>query len=248
MTDKIPSNLKVYHIFVSSPGDLAEERQKLQEIVLEVNGNVAHSMGFHLDVITWEKMSPSGESIQNVLERAILDTDLFILLIGHRWGTPIGEFSSGVEFEFETARRLKESSRKKRPDMFIYFKTKQPDLQTSQHTEQIERILSFKKEISRNYFYSEFKSVAEWSREFRTHLVEWLNRQTSPRSAKSRTIPKSVPKSDCIDIWIDVGNSTKEDIAELYDALAELHRAHGGTGITFRDDETKVYETEEAIV
>jgi len=50
-----------------------------------------------------------------------------------------------------------------------------------------------------------------------------------------------------IDIWIDPGSASSEDLAELYSALSELHRAHGGIGVDFLDDGTKVYSLEEVL-
>ena len=47
-----------------------------------------------------------------------------------------------------------------------------------------------------------------------------------------------------IDIWIDPGDADPADLAEFYSALSDLHRAHGGTGIVFRDDETQVLAAE----
>jgi len=48
-----------------------------------------------------------------------------------------------------------------------------------------------------------------------------------------------------VDVWIDPGLASSDDLAELYTALSELHRAHGGAGIDFCDDDTRVYSSEE---
>lgn len=46
--------------------------------------------------------------------------------------------------------------------------------------------------------------------------------------------------SPSIDIWIDPGNATSEQLADLYNAFSDFHRAYGGVGIVFRDDKTRV--------
>lgn len=51
-----------------------------------------------------------------------------------------------------------------------------------------------------------------------------------------------------IDIWIDIGDASVNDLVELYDSLSELHRAFGGTGIVFRDDMTKIHISKEVLV
>jgi len=43
-----------------------------------------------------------------------------------------------------------------------------------------------------------------------------------------------------IDLYIDPGNASSEDLAELYSAISELHRAEGGSGLVIRDDENYV--------
>lgn len=48
-------------------------------------------------------------------------------------------------------------------------------------------------------------------------------------------------ESPVLELLIDPGDATADDLFELYSALSELHRVHGGTGIVFRDDLTKVY-------
>ena len=43
------------------------------------------------------------------------------------------------------------------------------------------------------------------------------------------------------DLLIDPGDATEHDLAELYEALSELHRAYGGVGLVFRNDESHVF-------
>lgn len=53
-------------------------------------------------------------------------------------------------------------------------------------------------------------------------------------------------EQNSIDIWIDPGNAKKTELAELYSALSELYRAHGGIGIDFRDEGTKIYSVDKS--
>ncbi len=46
---------------------------------------------------------------------------------------------------------------------------------------------------------------------------------------------------DAISVFIDPGDASSEDIEEFFAALANLHRACGGFGITLRDGESKVF-------
>jgi cold shock CspA family protein len=64
-----------------------------------------------------------------------------------------------------------------------------------------------------------------------------------PPMRQKASVPNDIPEVTpiSVDIWIDPGESSKEDIIELYDALSELHRAVGGIGVTILDESTKIY-------
>ena len=51
-----------------------------------------------------------------------------------------------------------------------------------------------------------------------------------------------------LELWIDAGEATPEEVAELLAALDELYRAHGGSGFVFSaDGDTAVAVPAEAI-
>ncbi len=68
-----------------------------------------------------------------------------------------------------------------------------------------------------------------------TSPERWL---TSPaRKERGAEIPLTDPLRETgLDLYLDLGGASEEDIIELYSALSELHRAYGGTGVVVRDD------------
>lgn len=46
-----------------------------------------------------------------------------------------------------------------------------------------------------------------------------------------------IPSPREFNLWIDPGNASVDDIKELFSALSDLNRAHGGPGLTFVPDE-----------
>jgi uncharacterized protein DUF4062 len=111
------SQRKVLYVFVPSPGDLREEREKFREVIDEVNRIKATS----------EDTLPGKGRPQSLINQDIEWCDLFALLLWKRWGSPSGTFSSGTEEEFELARKLNETSHG-RPDMWLYFKSVPDDM------------------------------------------------------------------------------------------------------------------------
>lgn len=56
------------------------------------------------------------------------------------------------------------------------------------------------------------------------------------------------PDEFAIDIFVDPGDATKDEILELYNALSDLHRAFGGIGIEFKEAASKILAGEEVEV
>jgi len=56
------------------------------------------------------------------------------------------------------------------------------------------------------------------------------------------------PDEFAIDIVVDPGDATKDEILELYNALSDLHRAFGGIGIEFKEEASKIFAGEEVEV
>ena len=49
------------------------------------------------------------------------------------------------------------------------------------------------------------------------------------------------PRNWSFDLLVDPGEANENDLAELYEAFSELHRAYGGVGLIFRNDESHIY-------
>ncbi|MBZ5525313.1 MAG: DUF4062 domain-containing protein [Acidobacteriia bacterium] len=86
-----------YQVFISSTFDLKEERQAAIEAVLE-RGHIPISL---------EMFSPSSESGLHVVETAMRDSQVFLQILGHRYGSLVpGEGISYTELEYDIAQKL----------------------------------------------------------------------------------------------------------------------------------------------
>ena len=106
-------------VFIASPSDLNEERKIFIDIISEVNVIKAHSLGIHLEPLGWEDTLPGKGRPQELINKDLQRTDLFVMLLWKRWGTPTGKFSSGTEEEFHVASNL--DSHNGRPDVWIFL-------------------------------------------------------------------------------------------------------------------------------
>ena len=100
------SQVKKISIFVSSPGDLTAEREIVQEVCNEIELDHGRTDGFVIEVIRWETHTrPSaGASAQSTINDQLgTDYDIYLGILGARFGSPTKEWRSGTEEELEIA-------------------------------------------------------------------------------------------------------------------------------------------------
>jgi hypothetical protein len=133
-------------IFVSSPGDVADERKELKKVVEELAPTFS-KRGVVLELLTWETHSyPSLESPQVAINRQIGSYDIFVGIMWKRFGTPTETADSGTEEEFRMAYTLWEQD-KRRPVLF-YFNEKPYRLSSKDEIEQLGKVMRFKTELT----------------------------------------------------------------------------------------------------
>jgi hypothetical protein len=132
-------------IFISSPGDVREERTLAQRVIervqLEFAGRVV------LEPVFWEhEPLLATDTFQSQITRPA-DTDVMIAILWSRLGTRLpsdirrkdgSRYESGTEFEFEDAA---ESFRKTgKPQLLVYRKTTKASVQLDDEKALLERI------------------------------------------------------------------------------------------------------------
>jgi tetratricopeptide (TPR) repeat protein len=164
-------------VFIASPGDLNEERKTFHDCILEINRLKAEHLGLQLEALGWEDTMPGRGRPQAIINQEIESSDLFVLLLWKRWGTPTGEYSSGTEEEFEIAKKLNERSGGK-PAIWLYFK-KVPDDMMADPGPELQRVLNFRTRIEeeRSFLYHAFDTPDNWGKTFKIHLAKWLDKQ-----------------------------------------------------------------------
>src|ERR1035437_8012018 len=98
-------------VFVASPGDVAEERGRLTNVVGRLNEQLAEHLGVRLELKEWRQVAPGmGRPEDVILDQLPVETwDVFIGLLWLRFGMPprrnrAGEdHDSGTEEEFRLA-------------------------------------------------------------------------------------------------------------------------------------------------
>ncbi|MGK0222501.1 MAG: putative ATPase, partial [Limisphaerales bacterium] len=114
-------------IFISSPGDVAEERNRAQAVVERLQTEFADVL--HLEPLLWEQEPLLASADFQSQIRSPADFDIFATIIGARLGSPLGDrftrddgslYASGTEFEFEVA--INSFFNKGSPELLVYRK------------------------------------------------------------------------------------------------------------------------------
>jgi len=145
---------RVLKVFISSPGDVEEERTLAQSVIAKLN--VEYQGQLFLDVYTWEHEPLFAH---DTFQTQIMDpamADIYVGIFWARLGSPLPErfsrpdgscYLSGSEYEFEQAVRAFEKSGQ--PRMLIYRKMATPMVPITDRAgvlaalEQHERLESF---------------------------------------------------------------------------------------------------------
>ena len=160
----------VVDVFVSSPSDMEEERDKLAEIVEDLNRISKH---FVLRLIQWKTHSvPAiGTSPQEILNEELSpeNADIYIGLMGARFGSATATAGSGTEEEFNRAlERHKEKPSTNR--IMFYFKTTSPSSLDDIDVCQLVKVRKFKSSLKSSGLIAEFDTLSQFERDIRVHL------------------------------------------------------------------------------
>ena len=87
-----------YTVFVSSPSDVAKERQVVADVIDEINLTHGKPMGYRLDLWKYEdRAHPSANKPQDLINEIIEPYQIFIGIMWKRFGTPTLVANSGTE-------------------------------------------------------------------------------------------------------------------------------------------------------
>lgn len=222
----MPRQEQVVSVFVASPADVADERDKLEELIYELNNAHGRERGIRLDLIRWKNHSYPGVGVdsQEVINSQLPDDiDVFIGIMWCRYGTPTNRADSGTVEEFERAKARYDSDNDSVKIMF-YFKD-DPVPPSQLDTEQMTRVNDFRNHLgSEGALYWNFVGIQEFEKLVRLHLTRQIQTFTSIRtiepSPQIENSDPSIQREVYEDVADDVGMFDLEDIIE--DRFTEL--------------------------
>lgn len=207
--------LRLIQIFISSPSDVADEREIIEEVVNELNVTFLEHDGVYLKPLRWETEAYPGfsnEGAQGVISQQISDDyEIFIAVFWQRFGTPTSEASSGTEHEFAQAyARWKEDPNS--VQIMIYFK-QEGILPDEIDVEQIILIKDFKEKIKSKGLYWEFVGHDEFKRYLRLHITKAVKKLIGSKESELHKVEENIP--EIVNESIAISDLEEEDIGFL---------------------------------
>ena len=140
----------VLSVFVASPSDVSEERDRLESIIEEVNSTHARQTGVRLELLKWERDASPGfaEDAQAVINAEIpQDYDIFVGIFWNRIGTPTKRAESGTVEEFYSA-KARHDQDVNSIRLMLYFKDAPPLTMNGFDPDQYKSVVDFRSRVS----------------------------------------------------------------------------------------------------
>lgn len=162
---------RVVTVFIASPGGLDTERDGVERAATDVGAMVLRQLGTAVTVLRWEQMVGDAGNPQAQINPSVDDADIFVGIVGRRWGTPTGNGpTSGFEEEFYRA--LERRERTGAPRIALFFKNIAQENIDDAGT-QLAAVLAFRRRIEADHaaMYTPFSSAEEL--QLRVSNVVW---------------------------------------------------------------------------
>ncbi len=204
-----PRELKEYHVFVASPGDMDAERQTVHEFFAAYNRHTAARWNTIFTVIDWKNCSTIGVGepqkliTRQTLERYKGSLALVIGIMGQRFGQATRTHESGTQEEFEWT--LESHAETGFPEIKWFFR----DIQTFQSpsdpdaitnaAEQWKKVREFRQRLqtaSPQVYYAKFSDAKPFAEVLANDLMYWLNAPERPWWSGEQVQPATTPAQD----------------------------------------------------
>ncbi|CAE6518972.1 conserved hypothetical protein [Nitrosomonas nitrosa] len=166
--------MKLYKIFLASPGDTETERKLANDVVSEINKTIGSRNHFRLELLKWENNTyPTfGEDVQDIINKQIgSDYQIFVGIMWKKFGTPTKRAGSGTAEEFELAYNRYVKTK----DIQIMFYFNNSPIPQDADFEQFQNVKNFKKKLEALGGYCcSYDTPKSFEKLLREHLTSYL--------------------------------------------------------------------------
>jgi hypothetical protein len=216
-------SLSQLSVFISCPSDLASEKKIVISALEELNPSLEAEHAVTLRSLTWEgDVVPGiGTDAQNVINSQLGDKyDIYIGLLGIRFGTETPRAGSGTEEEFDGAyRRFCQSPQAVR--VLFYFKTDVHNIHRAD-IRQLQKVQAFREKLtSSGMLFSEFSGSDDLLKQVRTHIRKLVVEQWEGARWKVLSSAAAQPAPPLATAILETTQETQRTVEEMGLSLVE---------------------------
>lgn len=233
----MPRSETILSIFVASPSDVSEERDRVDYIVRELNATHARRTGIRLEALRWER-DVSAAAIKEDAQAEINDQipqdyDVFLGIFWHRLGTSTMRSESGTVEEYEIAwEKFKNDPDSVR--LMLYFKDAPPLSMDEFDADQFKKVMEFRKKVEKEVIYKKFVDADSFANIVRADITKLI---LDKASSSGSTLDGSDPqcggdKEEAREVeddeeegYLDLMESFEEEMDSLYSTLTRVNDA-----------------------
>jgi tetratricopeptide (TPR) repeat protein len=176
----MPSDMRSYRVFISSPSGLESERQAVREAMVRFNQDEAIAHGVLFVPVGWE-LTPGGATRpQGLINEDVRECDYFMLLLCDRWRSKTSDKGAGPsrhdsEEEYELAVDCLKDKACPMRQAVVFFKPPSADTLASMSF-QLKQVLDFKRRLEQDGEHpgSTFDTTEQLQEDVRRRLGLWL--------------------------------------------------------------------------
>lgn len=176
---------KIYKCFIASPSDTQDERDICDDVFAKLNETIGQHLGFRIESKRWEKNArPSfGKDGQAVINEQLLnDYQLFIGIMGNKFGTPTSRAGSGTEEEFDQA--YEKHNEGADVEIMLYFNDA-PVSMSKVDIEQLGKVKAYQKKVANlGALYKSYNGPSDFKEKLERNLHDYFaNLSHSPSNS-----------------------------------------------------------------
>ena len=241
----MPRNITILGVFASCPRDLAAELSVLAQVIEELNPKLRDAFSVELRLITSGNFIVPGIGLdpQSVINSQVAgEYDIYLGMLGPRFGTPTPRAGSGTEEEFRKAcerwSKAPESVR-----ILFYFKGTSDVAVQDLDLEQLGKVQKFKIAINQDIFYADFKTTDDFLPLVRDHLWKLVSSQWDGTKWKTPSREDSLERDTSTGTTIVAAEAAASVASELAKKSASISKLVGEA-----EDDDQSPEVLDAIV
>lgn len=207
----MPEHIPFFRVFLSSPGDVNDERKAVLEVLERLPNRPAFREKVGFRVVAWDKPGADTPMLATMSPQAAIDAglprpsecDIVVCLFWSRMGTPFT--MDGVDYLSGTHYELLDALKSPRAETLIYRRSEKKLFESSDKTgqEQFDRVQAFfdgelfydpaTRQIRRGV--NQYGSPADFREKFETHLEELVVRLLKRMETRQTAAPAEPPKA-----------------------------------------------------